>query len=229
MNKYKILFRYHYTVVKNRIVSLGMTLFLAIIAFSSILIIELCLGEIPAVNALCYKIGKVYLSICYSFLSAIVFYFIVVHVPKENRKANMYRFLNNKINSIDIKVRTIVSEIGISSLQKLDVLKPDENKIVNACNAINPQKALVTHEKFNRTYSDWFDFLLVKNDEIEKLIVVIVTIDNSIDRDILKVLTYIEDITYKIGTRVENKPGNQDLFFISRATCNIQKTRYYFS
>lgn len=72
----------------------------AAISIIVILLIEFGLNKIPAYSEFMYDFGVIILKLSYSFFSAFIFYFLVVHLPKEKRKANSYRILQNSITSL---------------------------------------------------------------------------------------------------------------------------------
>jgi hypothetical protein len=85
-------------VIKSRFNSIKKeVLFLAIIAISSVLLLDVFLKSFPALNLFMYNIGQVYTKLCYSYFSAFIFYLLVVHFPRERRRVKSFRFLSNNI------------------------------------------------------------------------------------------------------------------------------------
>ena len=178
----------HLTRVVNRIISLNKTVLLFFIFFSlSVLIIEFILKEYHAYNINTYKIGVIYLNISYSFVSATFFYFIIVHLPNEDRKSKSYRYINNKsmliVNEIESLVRNITNEKNMNSLT-IEQLR-------ESCESIRVNKQVIYK---NTLFVNWFDFFEFKKERIKKLIGELFLINDVLSNNLIRSLTLIDDV-----------------------------------
>ena len=74
---------------------------LFILSIVSVIFTELYLNNVPSFNNLQFKIGTIYIKLCYSYVSAFLFYYLIVFLPKEKKKIIGYVHINNKIMFID--------------------------------------------------------------------------------------------------------------------------------
>lgn len=136
--------------------------FLFLLSVFSILIIEFDLG-LKTDNHILNDIGKIWLKLCYSYFSAFIFYYLVVYLPKERKRNSTYRYLNNKLFSIDEIVKYIIITIFKEIDPTISNLNNDIKKvnIVEICKQINPNNPinikLVEDGEFNNHY-EFFNF-----------------------------------------------------------------------
>lgn len=190
-------------------------LFPAIAAIISVLLIELYLNTIPARNDLLYNLGQIYLKFCYSFSAAVLFYYVVVHLPLERKKAKLYRYIRNKVVSIDTEVNFLFNKISDTSNLSIDKRSSSESDYNNACARINPQYELQTFE-YNRL-SNWFDYISLKCNRIKELTFELIAVGDAINPDLLQALTYLDDRVSSIRFSSVGKPANLDLTFLSNS------------
>src|SRR5690606_23634509 len=175
-------------------------------------------------NIFIYNSGQIIIKLCYSYISAFIFYFLVVHITKENKKAKVYRQLNNKILLIESDLFEIIITILDSSNYQYNNLNGrinfkfkdlKEKDFIEACKRINPlspvsTKYLTYHPKFN----DWYEYLTFKSEKISKIVNDIFLLNESLDTNLIDQLTYVDDEISKLNyNRI--KFGNKDLSVIS--------------
>lgn len=69
-------------------------------------------------------IGNIVLRFCYSYISALIFYFLVVHHKRQDEKRKFYQSLNSKLNSIVLEHNRIYSQISkINNIDSIDCSK----------------------------------------------------------------------------------------------------------
>lgn len=116
--------------------------YIGLTAILSVLIVELVLSDIPAPSHFLYKLGQVYLKLCYSYVSAFIFYLLAVHWPKETRRVRTFRLLNNTV----IRISERLSNDLLSGLYGRR-LTPEEREnltladLERVCSAITPHSA----------------------------------------------------------------------------------------
>ncbi|WP_034923212.1 hypothetical protein [Gillisia sp. CAL575] len=208
--------KHYFKLVKNRIGSIRKDLFLLlIISVITIIIIEFWLINIPASNDFFYHLGQINLKLSYSYFSAFIFYFLVIHSPKEKRKAKSFRQLNNKILAIDYELRDIITTALDAANYKykdklnFSVKKLSKEDFKQACKKVNPQNPIKSNIHYP-PFSDWFEFLTFKGKEIKKLINEILLINDSIDSEVLELITFVDDETSRFIYE-RKKFGNTDL------------------
>lgn len=222
-SKRKIEFKFF--ILKSRIFALRKDiLILATISLLSILLIELWFVDIPAPNKYFHFLGGVYLKLCYSFFSAFIFYFLVVHLPKENRKFKSYRQISNKVHKINQYIYSLLDAL----LKGIDPAHTDEIKaevIKEACEKTNPIQGVIALDFSSlpygkAEYNNWYELLQVTSVNIRDEIKDLLLLNDSIDANLLEAATHLDDtakwFNYKKGT-----PYNS-LSFISYPLINLR-------
>lgn len=215
---------------KNRINALPKSiLLLFLVTFISIVVIEFWLINIPALVNFFAIMGVVYLKICYSFFSAFIFYFLVVHIPKEKRKLKAFRLISNKVHTINSHVFNLINALFFRKLDRKDIYEVKAENIIEACKKNNPNSAIqvtnydsASYEKI--TYNNWFDFFASTASSIKSIIKDILILNESVDAGLLEALTNLDDsirwLTY------ENKFEKNDLEFASRRLIEVKNDSY---
>lgn len=208
-------------IVLSRIETLHKSILIpAFVFIISIFFIELKLKYIPAYNEIQYNLWQIYLKICYSFTAATLFYFIVVHLPREKRKLKSVRYINNKSANIAHEISSLLITIGDRSGIALYTVKPNLQEYEKACGLINPQNKLWTINEPNVLFNNWFEYINFKGENIRKLISELFVLNDILDPEYFQLLTFIDDevSTYMI---FKSFPDNTDLGTWSRALFSI--------
>ena len=196
-NKGKLEFKLLF--LKNRINSIPRPiLLLSITAFISIILIEVWLINVPAPFSIFHQLGNIYLKLCYSFFSAFIFYFLIVHIPKEKRKLKALRLIGNKVSIINNHVFNIMNAIFFRKLDPKNIYEIKAGAITEACKKINPQAQVEAINYDSAAYelishNNWFYFfnnsaLSIKN-EIKDILI----LNDSVDTGLLEALTHLDD------------------------------------
>ncbi len=182
---------------------------MALLSIVSICSIEFCLIDIKTDYSFLYKPTPVFLKLCYSFLSAFIFYFFAVHLPRERRRAKVFRYTSNRVFSINHEIFLVIYKIrDVSGIKTIDPFKLNLKDLNDACKLINPRENLFEVEI---GFKDWFDYLLHKKNIIAKLMQGLMQMNDVVDSDLQEKLTLIDDIfTMRLNFEIV-KPGNLDL------------------
>lgn len=186
---------------------------LFIIAFSSILLIDLWLINIPELFKGAAALGGIYYKICLAYITAFIFYFINVHLQAERTKVKTYKYINNKSAKINRLCNTLISSLrdscGVPSNIKFS---SKENEIAILCDFINPQQSFIFGGWYNRFFDHWFagfDFIFKENRELTRDLLFV---RESLHSDIVEILTDIDDcIQNFINLNHGQATGNTDM------------------
>ncbi len=87
--------------MRKYIKSLDKTLVIILfITVASILLIDLWLIDIPAPHYIIERLGKIYYTICISYLTCFIFHFVVVHIKDVKNKEHINRQVAIEIQNI---------------------------------------------------------------------------------------------------------------------------------
>src|ERR1017187_7878839 len=125
-------------VIKSRLMSLRReVLFFDATALFSIFLVDIFLIRFQAFNRTMFYVGQVYIKLCYSYFSAFIFYFLVVHAPRERRRIKSFRFLSNKISVMYRDIYFLFPELFKKPDLKINELTGKE--IQDLSKTINPK------------------------------------------------------------------------------------------
>jgi len=136
-------------------------------------IIDFLLIDIPELFYGGYKIGQIIYRICISYISAFIFYFLVVHIKQQRDKENLYSYVAQKTYMVIGTAWGLISEISKASNITLTEKYPSKEELDIICKSINPnaQAPLLLGRIGN--YANWiqyFDFSKKRsNDATEKI------------------------------------------------------------
>lgn len=209
ISKYKQEIRHYYRVVSNRISSLRpFLLVLLLLAILSIVFLGILTIKLPCINPFYSGFINFSLRLSYAYISAFVFYFLVVHLPAENKKVAAYRQLNNKIIVLDEELSQIIylildnvnyeykTQKGHFSISDISM-----KEFKQYCSYTNSQKP-PNLEFYNHSFPSWYEFLNYKSTKIKRLIDDLLILNNIIDVEVLRLLLYVEDEVGKLYSDV---------------------------
>lgn len=102
--------------------------YLFFIALFLVLIIELILTRFDEKFKNGYEIGQIILKLSYSYLSALLFYYLVVHYKRQDDKRKFYKFFNDELQKIFIAEGNFYKELrAVNSQAAVD--KKDEKQL----------------------------------------------------------------------------------------------------
>ncbi len=229
---------YKIKILKLRLTKLRIEILLfGIISIVSIFLIELLLKKIPALNETSYDLGQVYLKLCYSYFSSFIFYLLVVHFPKERRKAKLHRILHNKILYIRRETTILLNTLFKLPNNNIDAENITNDQIKKICDLINPHLPIPVNINGTTVVSfpNLYAFMNLRTKNIKALINDIFLLNDVVDNDLMQGLTNIQDnlssfFTFDI-TNIDNGlvlflsdiniHGNTNLQVLSHNICDL--------
>lgn len=214
--------KYYKKIFYNRLSSLKRILVVfLLIAITVIIGVDFYLIDLLSNNKVFSQILDFTTQLSYAYLSAFIFYFLVVHLPEENRKVRAYRPLNNKILTIHRELQEINFLVLDATNYKhreqkhqfsiTDLSFEEYHEYAKQTNPQYPPK-LAFHKQ---PFSNWFEFLNYKSTKIKKLIEDLLLLNTILDGDVLRLLLYIEDEMGKVY--FDSRLGNTTLESFSLA------------
>ena len=193
----------NYPFVIRRFITLNKTIKWGFgIAMTYVIIYEFVLKQTNAPYYFFVAFGEIFIRLSYSILSATIFYFFVQHLPKEKKKMRTFRYVHNKIQAIHHKlVKEILESVNVISPD--DIFKLDEVYISSQVEHFHPFEEFT---EASQTYNNWYQYYDLKIESILKNLHDLITINESIDLDVLAAIMDFEDeITIRNG---RPKPQN---------------------
>jgi hypothetical protein len=134
---------------------------LFIICLTTILSLDFWLKGIPEFFNGGAKIGDIIYKLCMSYISAYIFYFLVVHIKAQKDKANIYGYVTKKVYMVIGSCWGLIDTISKAANITLPNRYPNDEQLSTICKAINPNSnAPLTIGRLGN-YANWiqyFDF-----------------------------------------------------------------------
>ena len=170
---------------------------LLFLAFGLYLSIEFVFNNYPEIFTNANKVGQLFSKLSISYISAFIFYFVVVHIKNENDKENINEYVGHKVYAIITSAHLIIQPM----LQKSDknalfeyLSNEDLNKLLSSINrAENEAPLRFKNESENANWMEWLAYLKESTENSLKEIYVRYT---HMDSKLIKILTRIENSLY---------------------------------
>lgn len=129
---------------------------LFILSLATVLLIDFWLIEIPELFKKGHIIGTIAGKICLSYISAFIFYFLVVHTKQQKDKKNIYNYVAHKSISIIAYGQTIGRDLAKSANITMKEYYPSKNELLEICSKINPHSEPPTLISWTGQKLHWF-------------------------------------------------------------------------
>lgn len=224
---YKEKFKYYSQLIKYRFKGLRSELkFLLAVSLLSIFTSEFILNKINSLNEFQYDAGIVYIKLCYSYLSAFIFYYLVVFAPKERKRVKAFRLINNKIHQLNDLINSILITIMRETdpaINTVGDLSYDEVK--EYCTKINADKKVEYYTTGIPMHDSYYDFIQFKASKIKSSVDQLILLNDLIDDNLFLNFSNINDIISNQLTFDYVLFKNQTLAFASHALVDLQFER----
>lgn len=171
-------------------------LFLFFLALGTLILIDFWLIEIPEKFNGGAKIGRIAYRLSISYISAFIFYFLVVHLKNQKDKENIYSYISGKVYTIINTAKDLVNSLSKESNVAIENVYPTESELTKICSLINPNsKAPLILGRLSN-YANWIQFFNYyrerSNDATQKIYLKM----NFLDSDLVSHLARIEDCSH---------------------------------
>ncbi len=183
-------------------------------ALLTVCIIDFWLSDIPELFSGGYKLGQIIYKLCMSYISAFIFYFLVVHIKQQKDKENLYLYVSKKVHIINSSASGLISAISKASKITLTEKYPSKEELDIICKSINPNTnaPLVLGPRDN--YANWIQYFNYSkkrsNDATEKVFRKM----PFLETELVNILSRIEDndfFTVLPHFTYDRPIGNQDI------------------
>lgn len=167
--------------------------FLFFICVTTIIGIDFWLKNIPEFFNGGAKIGDIIYKLCLSYISAFIFYFLVVHIKAQKDKANLYQYVEKKVYMVIGSCWGLITELAKAANITVSDKYPTSDELEIICKNINPKSnAPLLLININR-YANWIEYFdhqkQRSNDATEKIFLKMPFLDTKL----VNILAKIED------------------------------------
>lgn len=167
------------------------------VCIATIICIDFWLKNIPELFNGGAKIGEIVEKLCLSYISAFVFYFLVVHIKAQKDKSNIYNYVTKKVYMVIGCCWGLLNELSKAANITLVDKYPTDEELTTICKSINPNSpAPLLLSATSNTYANWvqyFDYYKQRsNGATEKVFLKMPFLDTKL----VNILAKIEDCSH---------------------------------
>jgi hypothetical protein len=188
--------------------------YLFIVAVVTILLIDFYLIDIPELFKGGYKLGQVAYKLSMSYISAFIFYFLIVHMKAQKDKASVYTFVQLMVARIIAKAKLTLKSMCDESKVTLLGEYPNEDELNEILRSLHPYaQAPLILGGHNSRYANWRELFVVYRNESNKATAKTLAFTPYLDAELIDLLARIEDNQhFNTTTLLENtRTGDKDL------------------
>ena len=193
MMSYKI--NYYFNLVKFRFKGLRNELkYLLFLSLFSIIFTETIFNKYYPIFQIQYDFGIIFIKLCYSYLSAFIFYYLVVYAPKERKRVKAFRYTNNKIHFIYNSATGMLINIFRASKPETNTIEDNigYSEILDFCSKVNPYSP-VPYGVVNLA-DDYHQYIESKSIEIKNAVNELLLLNDLLDDELFLSFANINDI-----------------------------------
>ena len=167
------------------------------ICLATIICINFWLINIPEIFTCGAKIGVIVEKLSLSYISAFIFYFLVVHIKTQKDKANIYTYINKKVYMVIGSCLGLINELSKSSNINLKEKYPNSEELTQMFLKINPnENAPLLLSVTSNIYANWIQYFEYykkrSNDATEKIFLKMPFLDTKL----VNLLAKIDDCSH---------------------------------
>lgn len=141
--------------------------------------------------------GTLFRNLSFAYITAFIFYFLNVHLQNYKLKVRTFRYIKNKCVRLQaLSINLILSLEESAGAVHIGYQKPPKEYVKNLCAKIHPLQPMKYSEleiSFDNYYL-LFDFIDL---ETKKLVKDLLMVKDSLDSEMMMLLTFIEDCAEK--------------------------------
>jgi len=181
-----------------------------LISFFSIVLIDFWLIDIPELFNGGEKLGRIVYKLCFAYISAFIFYFLVVHLKSQKDKENLYSYISSNTSMVIGQAKALINSFVNSSNMKLKGAYPDSIELQSICKTINPNsKAPLILGRIgnNATWMQYLDYFKRRSNEASnKVLSKVLFIDSELVQKLAEIedCNHFKEITMFVNIPIQN-------------------------
>ncbi|MGA2298651.1 MAG: hypothetical protein ABSG15_13980 [FCB group bacterium] len=166
------------------------------ISILTIILMDFWLNNIPEIFNGASKIGQIIYNICFAYVSAFIFYFLVVHIKIQKDKDNLYGYISINVAHVIGQANAVVLELSKSSNITLKSKYPTEEELNLILKSIVAASNAPLLLGYNGPYANWIQYLNYWRDRSNRFSNNVLSKMQFLDSELISILTEIEDCSY---------------------------------
>ena len=201
----------------HNIISIRKDLFIIFIfATITILLLDFVFIDSPELFKGGARLSIIISKLCISYISAFIFYFIVVHLKRQEDKRNIFKYLEKVTYSIVGDSQSILNSLRNTAEIDLNLKYPSQNELDKICISIDPNSEAPIINILMKP-GNWLFLFKYKKDRTFNSIKKIHTKIHFLDTEFLKLIDKIEDCSFLKNIEMVIQIGvtNKNLLWLS--------------
>lgn len=167
-----------------------------IVALITVCIIDFWLSDITELFSGGYKLGQITYKLCMSYISAFIFYFLVVHIKQQKDKENLYLYVSKKVHIINSSASGLISAISKASKITLTEKYPSKEELEIICKSIDPNTNAPLILGPQNNYANWIQYFNYSKKRSNNATEKVFRKMPFLDTELVNILARIEDNTF---------------------------------
>lgn len=171
--------------------------FLFVGALAVICVIDFWLIDLPDIFKGGFKLGQIVYKLCMSYISAFIFYFLVVHIKQQKDKQNLYTYIDKKVAVILSDAKSLIDEMSKKSGLPFSNRYPSSDELQRISNLIDPHSEAPLFLGYNTNrYANWIQYFANSSIRSKEAIQKIFQKMPFLETELINILANIEDSTH---------------------------------
>lgn len=161
-----------------------------------LMLIDFWFIDIPELFYGAYKLGQLVYNICVSYISAFIFYFLVVHIKEQKDKNNLNTYISLKVSGVIGNAKCLIKDMAKAAQVTMINDFPSKDEMSNIYEGLDPHKDAPLLISNNNIRADWIQYCLYSNNKSHEVTCKLITIMPFLDSRLISLLSEIEDCSY---------------------------------
>ncbi|MHA2957317.1 hypothetical protein, partial [Priestia megaterium] len=132
-------------------------------------------------------LGGIYRNLCFSYMTAFIFYFLNVHLQNYKTKMKNYKYVSNKIVRLAGMSGDLVYALGVKGEEV-----PGKEELEKLCKETVSTNS-VLYSRLSYEFENWYDLFSYIDVETRKIVKDLLAVKESLDPDVLMMVINIEN------------------------------------
>ena len=167
--------------------------FIFVGALIAICIIDFWLIDIPEFFSKGYEFGQIIYKLCISYISAFIFYFLVVHIKQQKDKQNLYTYVAEKMDIIISDAECLTKEISNAVKMKFSSKYPSNSELQHFSKNLDPHSNAPLLLGTSGNHANWIQYFSYSRRRSKEAIQKIFTQMPFLETELVRILANLED------------------------------------
>lgn len=165
-------------------------------ALTAICLIDFLLADIPEKFTGGYQLGQIIYKLSMAYISAFIFYFLVVHIKQQKDKDNLYPYVAKKVQMVIENGFDLISVLAKASNNSIANKYPSTIELEAICKSINPNANAPLLLGGLGNYASWVQYFVYSKNRSNEETGKILNKMPFLEAELVNILAKIEDCSH---------------------------------